>query len=75
MLTVEKVEADIKNMIAISGLTAEIAKAAAQVAAQLAASSMSAVSAGAQISYHTNANYDETKDIVETRINLSGSVD
>lgn len=73
-LTIEKIEADIKNMIALSGLTAEIAKAAATIAAQLAASSMSAVSAGAQISYHTNANYDETKDIVETRINLSGAV-
>ena len=73
-LTVEKIEADIKNMIAITSLNAEIAKASATIAAQLCASSLSAVSAGANVSFHENLSYDETKDVVSTQINLSGSV-
>ena len=64
----------LRNATNVANITAEIAKASATIAAQLAASSLSAVSAGATIGYHTNANYDETKDTVETRITLSGSV-
>ena len=73
-LAMAQVEASVRNAISMSSISAEIAKASAQVAAQLAAAAFSSVSAGAQVSYHTNANYDETKEIVETRINLSGAV-
>lgn len=71
-LAISQVDMELKNMATMASLATEVAKASAQIAAQLCASSLSAVSAGASVGYTTHANYDETKSTVSTQINLTG---
>ena len=74
-LSINEAEVNAKNFLSYSSLVAEVTKAVAQIAAQMASSALSAVSASAQLhdGFNTSAYYDETKGDIETRRNFNYS--